>query len=161
MKHSRLIGVYRRHAAIGMITRSTSKTESPGWHKLGRCEMATTSWIDYTNPGGVVTERRQWGTVVRCIGRAVGTRDYVEPAYEAALEFAVPSSARPSYRLRAHPNGRRLFRDKPDILEVLRDDKYLSSLPVGTLGHAYRSFMTNISKNCIIISCIFVSSVRS
>jgi ubiquinone biosynthesis protein Coq4 len=32
--------------------------------------------------------------------------------------------------------------NKPDILEVLRDDKYLSSLPVGTLGHAYRSFMT-------------------
>jgi ubiquinone biosynthesis protein Coq4 len=108
----------------------------------GRCEVATTSWNEYTNPDGVIPEKRQWRTVVSCAARAIGTRDYVEPAYEGVLALAVPNSARTFYRLRAHPNGRRLFRDKPDILEVLRDDTYLSSLPVGTLGHAYRSFMT-------------------
>jgi len=101
-----------------------------------------TSGDDYTNPGGVVPEQWRWRTVLRCVSRAIGTRDYIEPAYEAALAMATPSSARTYYRLRAHPNGRRLLLNKPDLLEVLRDDQYLSSLPVGTLGHAYRSFMT-------------------
>lgn len=114
---------------------------NPIWQE-GRREVATTSGNEYTNPDGVVPERRRWRTVVRCAARAIGTRNYVEPAYEGVLALAIPNSARAYYRLRGHPNGRRLLLEKPDLLAVLRDDKYLSSLPVGTLGHAYRSFMT-------------------
>jgi ubiquinone biosynthesis protein Coq4 len=37
--------------------------------------------------------------------------------------------------------SRNIFRDRPDLLAVLGDDEHLASLPAGSLGHAYRSFL--------------------
>lgn len=58
------------------------------------------------------------------------------------MALLAPIGARMYYRIRAHPNGRRLLQTKPDLLAVLRDSEYLSSLPIGSLGHAYHCFMT-------------------
>jgi ubiquinone biosynthesis protein COQ4 len=69
------------------------------------------------------------------------TGQHYEQVYYAFMELEVPLFARIFYQVRAHPHGRKLFRDKPDVLAVLCDDAYLASLPAGSLGHAYRSFL--------------------
>lgn len=61
--------------------------------------------------------------------------------YEAFLGMEAPVFARAYYQVRSHPNGRKLFKHKPDLLSVLGDVDYLSSLPFGSLGHAYLSFL--------------------
>lgn len=96
----------------------------------------------YINPAGIIPEQRSWSTIVRCVGRAIRTHNIHEPLYEAYLAVLAPNLARGFHQLRAHPNGRELLRHKPDIMQILHDGRYLSSLPPGTLGHAYHSFMT-------------------
>ncbi|BBX30119.1 Coq4 family protein [Mycolicibacterium alvei] len=66
---------------------------------------------------------------------------YTEQIYEAFLAVEAPVFARAYHQVRVHPNGRKLFRDHPDLLGVLADDDYLASLPHGSLGHAYHSFL--------------------
>ncbi|HTM84777.1 MAG TPA: Coq4 family protein, partial [Mycobacterium sp.] len=80
-------------------------------------------------------------TALRCVREALRTKNYNEKAFEAFLAMLAPINARAYYRFRAHPNGRRLLQDRPDLVVVLRDTDYLAALPVGTLGHAYHCFM--------------------
>lgn len=90
----------------------------------------------------VVPDKRKWLTVFKSARLAVRTKNYGEPVYEAFLAMLAPLAARAYYRFRVHPNGRRLLEDRPDLVLVLRDASYLSTLPAGTLGHAYHCFMT-------------------
>jgi ubiquinone biosynthesis protein Coq4 len=90
----------------------------------------------------VVPDKRQWLTAFRAVILAVRTKNYSEPLYEAFVAMMAPVGARAYYKFRAHPNGRRLLRDRPDLVAVLRDTEYLSSLPAGTLGHAFHCFVT-------------------
>jgi ubiquinone biosynthesis protein COQ4 len=107
----------------------------------------------YSNPDGVVPTKRSWRTVFGC------WRGFIFPSrglyngeiYRAYLALGGPIYACIFYRTRAHPNGRKLIRDKPDIFKVLRDDDYLASLPPGTLGHAYRSFLTTNRLDAAVI----------
>jgi len=43
-------------------------------------------------------------------------------------------------RVRRSRAGRHLLREKPDLLSALKDDKWLASLPKGTLGREYYEF---------------------
>jgi ubiquinone biosynthesis protein Coq4 len=104
--------------------------------------IAETNYGESAGRYDVVPEKRQWRTAFRCARLAVRTKNYGEPVYEAFLAVLTPLAARMYYRFRAHPNGRRLLQDRPDLVAVLRDTDYLSSLPAGTLGHAYHCFMT-------------------
>lgn len=95
----------------------------------------------YRNPGGVVPDRRSWRTFLSCWRGFANTSKNYGQVYEAFLALAAPSAARQFYQVRSHPNGRKLFRERPDLLSILRDDDYLASMPVGSVGHAYRSYM--------------------
>ena len=44
-------------------------------------------------------------------------------------------------RLAASPEGRELFRNKPDILALLSDRQALRAMPLGSLGRAYLQFV--------------------
>jgi ubiquinone biosynthesis protein COQ4 len=129
----------------------------------------------YANPDGVVPDRRSWrrvagywlaalraalsatvrgrhGRFVDRLNQAVlGVINPTSPHMFAIMhEVYAPALARLYYQVRAHPHGHKIIRDKPDLLEFLRDDQYLASLPVGTLGHGYRSFMmTNRLDACV------------
>lgn len=96
----------------------------------------------YRNPGGVVPERRNWRRFFQCWRGFTNTGKNRGKVYEAYMAVLAPSNARQFHRVHSHPNGRKLFSHKPDLLEVLCDEEYLDSLPVGTVGHAYRSYMT-------------------
>lgn len=95
----------------------------------------------YSNPDGIVPDKRAWRRFFQCWKGFVFTNRYYSHVYEAFLSLAAPSAARQFYQTKAHPNGRKLFEEKPDLLALLCDDDYLASLPVGSVGHAYRSYM--------------------
>ncbi|MHC9295723.1 Coq4 family protein [Mycobacterium sp. LTG2003] len=61
--------------------------------------------------------------------------------FEVHLALGAKVCGRSFHQARAHPNGRKVFQQKPDILAKLRDDAYLATLPVGSVGHAYREFL--------------------
>jgi ubiquinone biosynthesis protein Coq4 len=103
--------------------------------------VATTANTAYSRPDGVIPDRGSWRTVFGCWRGFVLTGKHIDQVYKAYLAMEAAVYARTYYQVRAHPNGRRLLRDKPDLLAVLRDDAYLASLAPGTVGHAYRSFL--------------------
>ncbi|MEB3030989.1 ubiquinone biosynthesis protein COQ4 [[Mycobacterium] nativiensis] len=88
-----------------------------------------------------VPEHRDWQAVLGSWRLLVNPGKNGGSAFELIVGLAAPILARSYHQLRAHPNGRRLFAEKPDLLALLGDDDYLASLPVGSLGHAYRSFL--------------------
>jgi ubiquinone biosynthesis protein COQ4 len=51
------------------------------------------------------------------------------------------SLGRAAERLAASPEGRELFRNKPDILALLSDRQALRAMPLGSLGRAYLQFV--------------------
>jgi ubiquinone biosynthesis protein COQ4 len=102
----------------------------------------TTEIAAYSRPAGIVPERRDWRRFFSCWRGFTNTGKNKGKEYEAYLALLAPSSARQYYQVCSHPNGRKLLRDKPDLLAVLADEAYLDSLPAGTVGHAYRSYMT-------------------
>lgn len=102
---------------------------------------ATAPLPAYRRPGGIVPDKRNWRRFFACWRGFANTGQNRGAVFEAYLAVLAPSSARQFHRTRAHPNGRKLFRNQPDLLAVLCDDAYLASLPVGSVGHAYRSYM--------------------
>ncbi|OBK43669.1 Coq4 family protein [Mycobacterium sp. 1081908.1] len=102
-----------------------------------------TQLAEYSRPNGVIPDRRSWRTILRAWrGFTVTGKRMYEFFYLASLEISIPSTPRLFHQVRAHPHGGRIIRDKPDLLALLRDDAYLASLAPGTVGHAYRSFLT-------------------
>jgi ubiquinone biosynthesis protein Coq4 len=95
----------------------------------------------YHNPDGIIPARRSWPRILRCWRGLVYAGKYLPQVSEAHMEMSTPANSRAYAQVRAHPNGRKLFRDKPDLLATLSDDTYLATLPCGSLGHAYRSFL--------------------
>jgi ubiquinone biosynthesis protein COQ4 len=96
---------------------------------------------EYSNPDGIVPDQKSWLTVLKCWRGFILTGHHIDQVYFAYLAMQAAQYARSYYQVRSHPTGRILLRDKPDLLAVLRDDDYLASLPPGTVGHAYRSFL--------------------
>jgi len=88
-----------------------------------------------------VPDQRDWRGVFGSWRLLVDPGKNGGSAFELIVGLAAPILARSYYQLRAHPNGRRLFAEKPDLLALLGDDDYLASLPAGSLGDAYRSFL--------------------
>lgn len=85
--------------------------------------------------------QRNWRRAAQC------WRGYVNPikhhAYtlEGIMALAGPSFQRAYDDFRVDPDGRRLLREKPAILDLLLDTESLARLPKGSLGHAYLDFM--------------------
>lgn len=88
-----------------------------------------------------VPEQRDWRAVFGSWRLLTNPGKNGGSAFDLIVGLAAPILARSYHQLRAHPNGRRLFAEKPDLLALLGDDDYLASLPQGSLGHAYRSFL--------------------
>lgn len=95
----------------------------------------------YIRPGGKVPSRTNWPAIASCWRGFVFPNKHVNQMYEVYLAMSAKAYGRAYYQVRAHPNGRRLFQDRPDVLAFLGDDDYLASLPAGSLGHAYRAFL--------------------
>ncbi|MBX7431935.1 ubiquinone biosynthesis protein COQ4 [Mycobacterium sp. Y57] len=78
---------------------------------------------------------------LRALTRIFGLTFRHDQIFEAVIAFGYPTLAREFEKLRRLPEGRRLLRDKPDLMSKLGDDEYLAALPPGSLGAAYRDFL--------------------
>lgn len=95
----------------------------------------------YQNPAGVVPEHVNWPELLRRWRVLIEPGVDLERLYEVLVMLQAPSNAREYHRTRAHPTGRLLGSDR-DLLAKLEDDDYLALLPAGSVGHAFRSFLT-------------------
>jgi ubiquinone biosynthesis protein COQ4 len=98
-----------------------------------------TSTAAYRAPDSL--NRIQWRTGLSALRRTYAFTFNHEALYEAFMALIGPTMARGFSELVALPEGQQLLRDKPDLLALLSDDSYLASLPVGSLGAAYRDFL--------------------
>lgn len=94
-----------------------------------------------TRPGSLPT-KPNWRRAAACWRGMIFPHRHHDQTYEIFLSLGAPTFARAFQAVRAHPDGRRLLAGKPDLLAKLGDDAYLASLPPGSLGHAYRDFLT-------------------
>lgn len=83
----------------------------------------------------------QWRAGLRALSRIFGIKANHDQVFEAVVAFGYPTLQREFDKLIATPAGRRLIREKPDLMAYLVDDAYLASLPSGSLGAAYRDFL--------------------
>ncbi len=87
------------------------------------------------------TRAGQWRSGLRALSRIFGLKANHDQVFEAVVAFGYPTLDREYRKLIESPEGRRLIRDKPDLMALLRDDDHLASLAPGTLGAAYRDFL--------------------
>ncbi|MCX2930964.1 Coq4 family protein [Mycobacterium sp. CVI_P3] len=78
---------------------------------------------------------------LRALTRIFGVKFNHDQVFETVIAFGFPTLEREFDKLTRLPQGRRLLRDKPDLMALLGDDDYLAALPPGSLGAAYRDFL--------------------
>lgn len=103
----------------------------------------TTTLPKYQAPDGVVPKRASLRALLSCWRAfALTGGEHFGKVYEGYLELQTPANSRIFDQVRAHPEGRKIIREKPELRSLLHDDAYLASLPTGSVGHAFRAFLT-------------------
>lgn len=81
--------------------------------------------------------RPQWLRALRGLRTLLRDPDRTENAFEVIAALDPDLMERGLGRMLAHPEGRRLFVERPCLLDHLRDRAALAHLPDGSLGRAY------------------------
>ncbi|MEX2207804.1 MAG: Coq4 family protein [Myxococcota bacterium] len=81
--------------------------------------------------------RPQWRRAWTALRRLLRDPDRTENAFEVIAALDPDLMERGLATLLAHPEGRRLFVERPCLLDHLRDREALVGLPDGSLGRAY------------------------
>ena len=79
----------------------------------------------------------QWGRALRDAQALVENGDRTELAFRVQRAVDPDLHARMLHRMLAHPEGRRLLRERPSLRDALCDRQELERLPEGSLGRAY------------------------
>jgi ubiquinone biosynthesis protein COQ4 len=81
--------------------------------------------------------RPQWRRAWRALRRLLRDSSQTQNAFEVVAALDPDSAQRAFERMLAHPEGRRLFVERPRLLDHLADRDALARLPDGSLGRAY------------------------
>jgi ubiquinone biosynthesis protein COQ4 len=81
--------------------------------------------------------RPQWRRAFRGLRTLLREPDRTENAFEVIAALDPDLMERGLARMLAHPEGRRLFAERPCLLDHLRDREALARLPDESLGRAY------------------------
>ncbi|HVN38257.1 MAG TPA: Coq4 family protein [Myxococcota bacterium] len=81
--------------------------------------------------------RPQWSRAWRALRTLLDDPDATENAFEVIAALEPDQMERGLARMLAHPEGRRLFLERPALLPRLCDRDALAALPEGSLGRAY------------------------
>jgi ubiquinone biosynthesis protein COQ4 len=81
--------------------------------------------------------RPQWRRALTALRRLLRDPDRTENAFEVIAALDPDLMERGLARMLSHPEGRRLFVERPCLLDHLRDRDALARLPAGSLGRAY------------------------
>ena len=81
--------------------------------------------------------RPQWRRALRALRALLREPDRTENAFEVIAALEPDLMERGLARTLSHPEGRRLFMDRPCLLDRLCDREALARLPQGSFGRAY------------------------
>jgi ubiquinone biosynthesis protein COQ4 len=81
--------------------------------------------------------RPQWRRALRALRALLREPERTEQAFEVMAALDPALMERGLARMLSHPEGRRLFVQRPCLLERLSDREGLASLPEGSFGRAY------------------------
>lgn len=81
--------------------------------------------------------RPQWRRALRALRRLLREPERTENAFEVIAALDPDLMERGLAVMLSHPEGRRLFVERPCLLDRLRDRDALGRLPEGSLGRAY------------------------
>ena len=97
--------------------------------------------IDLAGPPTYTRRRRrvrpQWRRALRALRTLLRDPERTEQAFEVRAALDPDSMERAVVRMLSHPQGRRLFMQRPSLLERLSDRAALARLTEGSLGRAY------------------------
>jgi ubiquinone biosynthesis protein COQ4 len=88
-----------------------------------------------------VPRKVQWRRAWRALQALIADPERTEKVFELIRALSGQSGERLFQRFLSHAEGRRLLRERPDLLATLSDETRLASLPEGSLGRAYLDFM--------------------
>lgn len=83
---------------------------------------------------------RNWRRALQCSPALIAPSRYVAELMEFSLAIAGPAMQRHYDAFRAHPDGRRLLEERPNLRAVLADREALAAMPEGSFGRAYLDF---------------------
>lgn len=94
-------------------------------------------FTEYAPPRRKMEWKRAW----RAIRILVKDSERTDQVFEIIRALAGNSWERNFERFCAHPEGRRLLNERPDLFATLADRESLRRMPEGSLGRAYLAFM--------------------
>ncbi len=83
----------------------------------------------------------QWGRAARALLAVLKDTNRSEKVFEVAMSLEGPGMEAAFQRFLRHPNGPRLLKTKPSVLEAVKDKERLGRLPKNTFGYAYYEYM--------------------
>jgi ubiquinone biosynthesis protein COQ4 len=103
------------------------------------------SLVDTVQPAGRAyrpqTPKLNWAHALRAMRRLLADKEDTVQVFEIMRALNGASTARGYHRLLATPEGGRIAYERQEFARLLMDDAWLDSLPDGSLGAAYRSFI--------------------
>ena len=92
-------------------------------------------------PGPRAPLRRDWPRALRSLRRLLADKEDTNAVFEIMQALNGRATGRGFERLFATAEGRQIALRRPELAERLMDDAWLESLPDGSVGAAYRSFV--------------------
>jgi ubiquinone biosynthesis protein COQ4 len=85
--------------------------------------------------------KMQWGHAWRALQRLLADKDDTRQVFEIMRALNGSSTAKGYHRLLTTPEGGRIAYQRQEFAAKLMDDAWLDSLPEGSVGAAYRTFI--------------------
>ncbi|HEY8616231.1 Coq4 family protein [Phenylobacterium sp.] len=82
-----------------------------------------------------------WPHAIRALRRLLADKEDTTAVFEIMRSLNGASTAKGYHRLLHTPQGGRIAYQRPEFAEKLMDDAWLDSLPEGSVGAAYRTFV--------------------
>jgi len=86
---------------------------------------------------GRTRHRPQWRRAIRALRGLLREPEHTELAFQITEALDGNVAEKGLLRMLAHPEGRRLYEERPSLLDALADREALARLPDGSFGRAY------------------------
>jgi ubiquinone biosynthesis protein COQ4 len=94
-----------------------------------------------SRPSRASSAKMDWGHALRSLNRLLNDKEDTTAVFEIMRALNGDSTAKGYHRLLTTPEGGRLAYQRQEFAAKLMDDAWLDSLPAGSVGAAYRTFI--------------------
>ena len=101
----------------------------------------TADTADFRAEPRPMSTKLDWGHAWRSLQRLLADKEDTRQVFEIMRALNGSSTAKGYHRLLATPQGGRIAFERKEFAERLMDDAWLDSLPAGSVGAAYRTFI--------------------